>query len=121
MPSRAGPEDMGERQPLPLYPLDSLTPFVAGPLGPDPGWEREVFRSPRRGPEAAARDDTARGLGEGSGRLVIFRQERSSGRIAGPAGASRVLGPQGGWGEGMRCLCSRFAAALRVEGIERKF
>ena len=37
MPSRAGPEDMGERQPLPLYPLDSLTPFVAGPEGPDPG------------------------------------------------------------------------------------
>ena len=27
---------MGERQPLPLYPLDSLTPFVAG-LWPRPG------------------------------------------------------------------------------------
>ena len=37
MPSGAGPADMGERHPLPLYPLDSLTPFVAGPAGPDPG------------------------------------------------------------------------------------
>ena len=46
MPSRAGPEDMGERQPLPLYPLDSLTPFVAGPAGPDPGLHAESISSP---------------------------------------------------------------------------
>ena len=37
LPSRAGPEDMGERQPLPLYPLDSLTPFVARAAALDPG------------------------------------------------------------------------------------
>ena len=37
MPSRAGPEDIGERQPRPLYPLDSLTPFVARAAALDPG------------------------------------------------------------------------------------
>ena len=37
MPSRAGPEDMGERQALPLYPLDSLTPFLTRVATLDPG------------------------------------------------------------------------------------
>ena len=37
MPSRAGPEDIGERQALPLYPLDSLTPFLTRAAALDPG------------------------------------------------------------------------------------
>ena len=36
-----GPEDLGERQPLPLNPLDSLTPIVARVATLDPGLGRD--------------------------------------------------------------------------------
>ena len=62
MPSRAGPEDMGERQPLPLYPLDSLTPFVARAAALDPGLGAVCTSSPEKRTLSGRGDDTARGV-----------------------------------------------------------
>ena len=62
LPSRAGAEDMGERQPLPLYPLHSLTPFVAGPAGPDPGLGARSTSLTVKRTLSGRGDDTARGL-----------------------------------------------------------
>ena len=63
MPSRAGPEDMGERQPLPLYPLDSLTPFVARAAALDPGLGANSISLTAKRTQSGRGDDTARGFG----------------------------------------------------------
>ena len=63
MPSRAGPEDMGERQALPLYPLDSLTPFVARAAALDPGLQARKSSLTAMRTLSGRGDDTARGFG----------------------------------------------------------
>ena len=62
MPSRAGPEDMGERQALPLYPLDSLTPFLTRAAALDPGLEAGKISSEGMRTRSGRGDDTARGF-----------------------------------------------------------
>ena len=62
MPSRAGPEDMGERQALPLYPLDSLTPFLTRAAALDPGLQGGGSSLIEMRTLSGRGDDTARGL-----------------------------------------------------------
>ena len=62
-PARAGPEDMGERQALPLYPLDSLTPFLTRAAALDPGLGAGCTSLTAMRTQSGRGDDTARGFG----------------------------------------------------------
>ena len=53
---------MGERQPHPHYPQDSLPPIGARVATLDPGLGAIALPRQEQRPEAAARDDTARGV-----------------------------------------------------------
>ena len=137
-----GPEDLGERQPLPLSPLDSRRRaasnlrFVPVRSAHRPTWNpKGIPTFPPSWPGLrpwtrgwgemqylARNEDAGRphatiphaALCEGSERKVVFRQRYCSGCGAGPAGASRVLGPLGRLIGRIR---SRAAATLRVAGL----
>ena len=81
---------MGDRQAFPLYPLDSLTPFLTRAAALDPGLGAEVFPRQKRGRKAAAATIPHAALGEGSKRKVVVLKERTSKRGLGPAGALRA-------------------------------
>ena len=53
---------MGERQPLPLYPLDSLTPCVARAAALDPGLEVGSISLTAKRTLSGRGDETARGF-----------------------------------------------------------
>ena len=106
---------MGERQALPLCPLDSLTPLLTRAAALDPGLGAGCTSSPEMRTLSGRGDDTARGLGERSERLVIFRQRRSSERVSGPAEALRASSALRAGGLGG--FVTRTAATLRVAGL----
>ena len=53
---------MGERQPLPLYPLDSLTPLLTRAAALDPGLGAGSVSLTAKRTLSGRGDDTARGL-----------------------------------------------------------
>ena len=91
----------GGAQLLPLNLLDSLTPFDAGPLGPDPGDRAECCTSPKtRTQSGRTRPRPHAPLG-GVWALRATSPEKKFGakcRACGGTALPRVLGPQGGWG-----------------------
>ena len=114
-PARRGPKDKGERQPLPLCPLDSITPFLTRAAALDPGLGARSASSPVQRTLSGRGDDTARGLGEGSERFVVFLQKCCSERIPGPAVALRASSALRA--DGLRGGVARAAASLRAAGL----
>ena len=115
MPSRAGPKGSGGRQASPETPLDTPHPLLTRAAARDPGLGAGCCTSPEMRTLSGRGDDTARGLGEGSERLVVFRQKCRSECEPGPAEALRASSALRA--DGLGWCVTRTAATLRVAGL----
>ena len=113
LPSRAGPEGLWGRQASPFAPLDSPHPLLTRAAALDPGLGAKVVRQKDGGRELAAATIPHAASGEGSKQRAVFLQKTFSKRAPGPAEASPVLGPRGGWIEMFRYSRSRNTACRR--------